>query len=383
MNRRLLKTGLVVAGVALLAAACGKKDEQKKEAPAAASAKSGEAAAAAPGAAAAPAAEAPPPPPDVGMPFDTFYTARLLERCALKYGVADRTAEKLAIDWTKGVKPAVNLDAVLQKPDAKAKAPEAKDDHEMELAREKWKTAVHLGEAHTATAAKLKDETETCLYAPEVGMIEGKTIETYVRTFVAVTCMQKQNTGDSKGDDLSQAQAAAKIFTDNGMTAGEFSRYGLLFARFPVVIQQAYAARAKACPDANKTAPVAGPPPADLVFNGMVSGDRNASLRLESRAGKLTGAVEWTGVPPPSPDGRPQPPGIIPLTGTMTGKTFTVSGEMQGESFKLTGQTDENGGLTGAWTNTRPQEKDKLKGSFKAEKLPNTTPATAPAIAPK
>jgi hypothetical protein len=372
MNRRSLAVGLVVASLALVAAACGKKSEPKAEA-----AKAPETAAA-PTAAepTAPVAEVVAPPPDVGMPFETFYAARLLENCAKKYGVAEKTAERMAIDWTKGKKPELHLDAVFQKPDAKAKpAAEPKEDHAMELEREAWRMAVHIASDHTATAAKLKDETETCLYAPEVGLIEGKTIATYVKVFAEVTCLQKQVGADGKSDDLGHAQAAAKIFQDNTMTAGEFSRYGLIFARFPVVIQESYKARHEKCPDAKPTT-VGAPAPANAVYNGVVTGERVASVRLEDRGGKLTGAVQWQGVPPPALDGRPQPPAILPLSGAVTGNTFAVSGEMQGESFKLSGKVEDKG-LSGTWNNVRPGGV-KAKGVFKADKLAATAPVVPP-----
>ena len=377
MNRRLLVAGLLAASCAFAVTACGKKDAEKKpEAAAAASADNAKAVA--PPEAASPTVAAAPL-PDLGMPFETFHAARLLQTCALKYGVAEKTAERMAIDWTQGKRPELHLDAVFQKPDVKAKpvAVEPKDDSAAEALRGKWRTAVHLAEGHTATVAQLKDETETCLYAPEVGLIEGKTIETYVKVFVDVTCLQKQlTTPEGKVDDLGHAQAAAKIFADNGMTAGEFSRYGLIFARFPVVIQQAYAARAQKCPDSKQPTVIGAPPPPNAVYNGTASGDRNASVRLEERAGKLTGAVQWAGVAMPAPDGRPQPPAILPLNGTVSGGSFSVSGELQGESFKLSGKVEEKG-LSGAWTNQQPG--NKFKGVFKAEKLSGTAPVAPPA----
>ena len=382
MNRRSLVTATLLASLAITAIACGKKEAEKKpEAPAANAAAAANAVPAAE-AASPTTAVAAPPPPDLGMPFETFYAARLLQTCAMKYGVAEKTAERMAIDWTKGKKPEMHLDAVFQKPDPKAKPPvEPKDDHTMELARDGWRVAVRLAETHTPTAARLKDETETCLYAPEIGMIEGKIIETYVKVFVDVTCLQKQMSGpDGKPDDLGHAQAAAKIFQENGMSAGEFSRYGLIFSRFPVVIQQAYAARHQKCPDTGPPKVVGAPPPATAVYNGVVGGDRNASVRLEDRSGKLTGAVQWQGVPPPSPDGRPQPPAILPLSGTVTGNTFAVAGEMQGESFKLVGKVEEKG-LSGTWSNVRAGGA-KAKGTFKAEKLSGVAPV-APPVAPK
>ena len=382
MNRRSLVSGLLVASLALAATACGKKDAEKKtdQPTVGATAEAGKAAGA-PGAVSPTAADVPPPPPELGIPYDMFYAARLLQKCALKYGVAEKSAERMAIDWTKGKKPELRLDAVFQKVDPKAKpAVEPKEDHLAELEREKWRDVVRLADAHTATVAKLKDETETCLYAPEVGLIEGKTIETYVKVFVEVTCMQKQlTTAEGKTDDLAHAQAAAKVFAENGMTAGEFSRYGLIFARFPVVIQQAYAARNQKCPDTKNPTVIAPLPPATGVYNGVVSGDRNASVRLEDRNGKLSGAVQWQGVPPPSPDGRPQPPAILPLTGTLTGGSFSVTGEMQGETFKLSGKVEDKG-LSGAWTNQRPE--GKFKGAFKADKLSGAAPV-APIAAPK
>lgn len=379
MNRRSVLTGCIVASLALTAAACGKKEAEKK------AEKSAEATAApvagAPEAAPPPAAvEAPPPPPDVGMPFDTFYSARLLQKCAAKYGVAEKVAERMAIDWTKGKKPEMHLDAVFQKADPKVKpAAEAKEDHAAELEREKWRDSVRLADGHTATVARLKDGTETCLYAPEIGLIEGKTIETYVKVFVDVTCMQKQLTAaDGKVDDLGHAQAAAKIFQENGMTAGEFSRYGVIFARFPIVIQQAYAARSQKCPEQKGADVGTAIPPPNAVYNGVVAGDRNASVRLEERAGKLTGAVQWAGVAPPAPDGRPQPPAILPLTGSVTPGAFAVSGELQGESFKLSGKLDD-AGISGTWTNQRPD--GKFKGTFKGQKLASAAPVAKPAPA--
>ncbi len=317
------------------------------------------------------------------MPFELFHGARLLQRCALKYGVAERTAERLAIEWTKGNKPELHLDAVFQKADPKAKpAPEPKEDHAADLEREKWRATVRLAEGHTATAAELKDETETCLYAPEVGLIEGKTIESYVKVFVDVTCLQKQFAPvDGKTDDLAHAQAAAKIFQDNGMTAGEFSRYGVIFARFPIVIQQAYGARAQKCPDTEGAKTVGAQAAPSAVYNGSVTGERNASVRLENRDGKLTGAVQWQGVPPAAPDGRPQPPAILPLSGTLNGSAFTVSGEAQGETFKLSGKIEDKV-ISGTWTNQRPGPDGKSKGSFKGDKLSGVAPV-APAAAPK
>ena len=377
MNRRSLVSGLLVASLALVATACGKKTVEKKaDQPAAA-----EAAKAVPAAEAASptVAEAPEPRPQLDMPFETFHEARLLQRCALKYGVAERAAERMAIDSTQGKQPELHLDAVFQKAEPKAKpAPEPKEGHEAEIEREKWRTTVRLAESHTGTAAQLKDEVETCLYAPEIGVIAGKTIETYVKVFVEVTCLQKQlTTAGGALDDLGHAQAAAKIFQDNGMTAGEFSRYGLIFARFPIVIQQAYAARGQKCPETGPATVVGAPAPPAAVYNGVVSGDRNASVRLENRAGKLTGAVQWQGVPPPAPDGRPQPPAIIALTGTITAATFSASGEVQGESFKLTGKVQDTG-LKGSWINVRPAPAGKSTGKFEATKLPS-----APAAVPK
>lgn len=358
----------------LSTAACGKKEADKKaeEKQAEKPTQGTEAPQKEEPAAVAKAPEA--PLPDLGYPLETFYPARLLQKCVMKYGVAEKVAERMAIDWTEGKKPEVNLDAVLLKTKPVAK-PEVPDDHRMELMREKWRNAVRLAEEHTATAEKLKAETETCLYAPEVGMIEGKTIDTYVKVFVDVTCLQKSLTVDGKVDDVQHAQAAAKIFTENGMTAGEFSRYGLIFARFPVVVQKQYAERGKKCPD-DKNPQVLAPPPAPTaIYNGGVEGERIGAIRLEVREGKLTGAVQWQGVPPPAPDGRPQGVAILPLNGTINAKTYQVSGDMQGETFKLQGKV-EAAGLTGTWTNVRPD--GKAKGTFKAELLKRLNPGAAP-----
>ncbi len=378
MNRHSLVSGLLIASCAFAATACGKKDSEKKaERSPNGAAEGGQAAPAPEAASPTVAVEVPPPPPELGMPYETFYGARLLQTCALKYHVADKTAERMAIEWTQGKKPELHLDAVfdLQNPKAKP-AVEPKDDEAMALARDKWQAAVKLADAHTPTAAKLKEQTETCLYAPEIGLIEGKTIENYINVFVGVTCAQKQFTGaDGKVDDVAHAQAAAKVFTDNAMTAGEFSRYGLIFSRFPIVIQQAYAARAKKCPGATPAPTVAAPQQPSAVYNGSALGERIGSIRLEERDGKLTGAVQWQGVPQPAADGRPQPPAILPLNGSIKGKTFTLAGETQGESFKATGKTGDTT-LSGTWSNQRPEGKS--KGTFTLNQLLTAAPVAAP-----
>lgn len=373
MSRCFRTAGLAAVVIVVGVAACGKKEAAAPAAP--------EPTAAAAKPAPAPEAAKPAEPaavvaplPDIGMPFETFHAARLLQRCALKYGVATKTAERMAIDMRNGVKPELHLDAVLQKADPKAKpAAEVKDDHEMELAREKWRDAVRLAEGHTATAETLRAETETCLFAPEVGLIEGKTIDTYIKVFVDVTCLQKKlTTPDGKVDDVQHAQGAAKIFQENGMTAGEFSRYGVLFSRFPVVIQKAYAVRGEKCPEAAGARPTAAPTPPSAVYNGSTEGDRRGAIRLELRDGKLSGAVQWQGVPPPALDGRPQPPAILPLAGTLSGKVLSVSGSSGGESVQFAGTVSADG-ITGTWTNQRPEAKG--KGTFKGEKVPQPQPA--------
>lgn len=387
MNRRSLVPGLLVVSFAFAATGCGKKDAEKKADQAAGATVEGAKAVQAPEAASPTAAvEVAPPPPDLGMPYETFYGARLLQKCALKYGVAEKTAELMAMDWTKGKKPELHLDAVFQPKDSKAKpSAEAKEDHAMELARERWRDVARLADEHTPTAAKLKEQAETCLYAPEIGLIEGKTIDAYVKVFVEVTCAQRQfTTAEGKLDDMAHAQAAAKIFQENAMSAGDFSRYGVIFSRFPVVIQQAYAARHQKCPEPKTASAPVTPHPAGAVYNGLVSGDRNGSVRMEEREGKLTGAVQWQGMPLPAPDGRAQPPAILPLNGAIKGKTFSVSGELLGESFKLTGTVQGNG-LSGSWTNQRPGTK--AAGAFTGEKLVTAAPVApapaAPAASPK
>lgn len=370
---------LLLSG-ALLTTACGKKDAEKKADPAPAT----------PATAAVPAGEAttpttaavaaPTPLPETGFAYETFYAARLLQRCALKYGVAEKKAERMAMDLTDGKKPPVNLDAALQRAETKPKvAPEPPDTHEVEIAREKWRDAVRLGEAHTETAAKLAAESETCLFAPEVGMIEGKTIDSYVKIFAGVTCLQKKlTTAEGKVDETAHAQAATQIFADNGMSAGDFSRYGVIFSRFPIVVQKQYAARQAQCPETGAAAAPSPQVKVDALYNGGLEGGRIGSVRMEVRAGKVTAAIQWQGVPPPALDGRPQPPPIIPVTGTLGPKGLALSGELQGETLKLTGKLAGEI-LSGTWVSGRPESK--TTGTFKAELL--RTHAAPAEAAPK
>ena len=363
-----LSTG-VLALALLTTGACGKKEAEKKAddaKPATAATESGDKPAGTPEAATATGAAAESPKPETGYDYNAFYTARLLQKCALKYGVAEKKAEALAIDMVAGKKPALDLDAVLKKPDAKAKpAPEPVLTHEDELAREKWRNAVRLGEAHTETEAKLKAETETCLYAPEAGMIEAKTIDAYVKIFAGVTCLQKELvSAGGKLDEMGHAQAAGKLFNENGMSAGDFSRYGLIFSRFPVIVQKQYAARAALCPETGAPKVTAPLPPPSAIYNGGLEGERMGALRLEVRDGKVTGAVQWQGVPPPAMDGRPQPPAIVAVSGTIGPKGLTLAGDVQGETLKLVGKAGPEGG-SGTWLSGRPD--GKTKGTWKAE----------------
>jgi len=362
--------------------ACGKK-EAPKNAPQAA--------------ATAPAAK-PELPPDLGMPMDTFVAARVMDLCARKGGESDEKAEMLAADVVQGKKFTMRLQDVIAMPAppapnarhaAKGAASQAQAPAEplpaaatpgdaataespaTIKALEIYRKAIPLAAAHTATIQRIETETKDCAYAPEVGLIDKAFVDRYAKAFVEIACLQRTMV-DKEGqpDVLGHAQAASRIFAEGGFSAGDFSRIGIVLARFPLIQGQIHTKKAAQCPDP-RAAEVQSAPA--VSYNGTATGARNGSLQFvaqPSGAAKVGvhGALVWAGLPPkPGQDNE----NALALQGTIGGATLKLAGDRGEDWVRLEGKATAQG-FAGTWT--AQHKTDKLKGKWQVNRT-NAAPA--------
>jgi hypothetical protein len=322
----------------------------------------------------------PPPPPELGIPLESFVSARVLDLCAQKFGEPHDKGERLAAGLLQGRKPVVNLDLALPPEPVKVDKKHAKpaplpqaatttEAPEDVTAREKYLKAVALAEAHTPTQQRVAAQVEKCLYAPELGLIEQELIDRYVATFVEIACLQRELLGpDGKLDVTAHAQAAVKVFVAHQFNAGDFARMGLVFARFPTIQGQVQSEKAKRCQDPRVEVQKAA---STGEWTGGMTGDRNAALHVTAREGNLEGAVQWLGVPKKTDVPGTQP--AIPVTGALSGTTINLFGQVGNDWVRLTGKMDDKG-FSGTWQGE--VDLHKLKGAFQAQRLP--PPARSP-----
>ncbi len=358
--------------------ACGKKEAPKKAPPPAQTAQTAK----------------PDLPSDLGMPLDTFVAARVLDLCARKSGESDEKAERLAVDVVQGKKFVMHLEDVIAMPappEASAKhgakahaaktpapaeeplpaaaspAQAAAVDSPADLkAREAYKKAQPLAAAHAATAARIDSEVKACAYAPEVGLIDKAFVDRYAKAFVDIACLQRTMV-DKEGqpDVLGHAQAAAKIFSESGFSAGDFSRIGIVLARFPEIQGVIHTRKAAQCPDPRSAEVQATPP---VSYNGTATGERNGNLQFvaqETGAPKtgIHGALVWAGLPPkPGQENE----NAMALQGTISGTTLTLQGDRGEDWVRIEGKATPQG-FAGTW---KAQHKSqKLKGKWQVNRI--------------
>ncbi len=352
----------------------------------------------------------PPPLPDFGVAYETYVSARVLDLCAQKYGQNHQEGERLAVEFLAGRKPVWNLDLALTpeanpvnkptksgkgakgtpviKGDLPAKAaaesaqvaPEPAAENEADRAtRALYLHGIDLSISHTPTSEAINARVQKCLYAKEIGLIEQSLIDRYAKAFVEIACLQAQMTDDKgKLDTLAHAQAAAKIFQENEFQAADFSRIGLIFGRFPIVQTQIQEKKAGRCPDPRVAAFQARQ---TGQWSGSVSGERNGSVQFSGTDGALTGQVQWNGVPRKQPDGRAQTQPAIAVEGRISGTSLNAFGQVGQDWVRLTGTVQGAPGaahpdsLTGTWQGE--VDFHKLKGTFKAERVPPAAPVPA------
>ncbi len=312
------------------------------------------------------------PPPDLGLNYGAYLQARVWEQCALRYHEDPIVAETLAVDFLMGKPFSQNLDAVFDPPAKAASKPKLAPDTPEQLDwRNRYHKAVTLAEPHTATHEKVAAQVKDCLYAKELGLVSKDLVERYAATFVEVACLQRQFVGsDGKLDAVSHANAAAEVFTRNRMSAGEMTRLGMVFGRYPQVQAQVHAAKAQKCPDprvAQEARRSTG------EWNGNLTGDRLAALNLQAETGRLKGAVQWQGATVKYADGAAETQAIA-VEGQLSGDRITLFGDFNGDWVRLQG--DRKGDqFVGTWQAQRAGL-DKFKGNWTADKVAD--PAAAP-----
>ena len=300
------------------------------------------------------------------MPLDAFVAGRTLERCALQNGESVAMARALGVARSRNL-PVPDA-AQLAVAGTTTAAPPPLD----ALAAEAWQSVVALGEAHTPTADQLDSATRGCLYASGIGILTQDVLDRYQRAFVQVACLQRQMVGpDGKLDVVAHAQAAGKVFIENGFMASGFARIGVALGNFSAVQARIHAAKADSCPDpriAEATRAATG------AFNGSLSGDRNATLQLTATAGALAGGLQWLGATATKANGQPEQ-AALPLAGQLAGDTVSLFGQVGNDFARLEGKRTATG-LTGTWK--AEFHFRKLKGTWRAERV---DPAAAPGTA--
>ncbi len=204
----------------------------------------------------APSREVPPPPvateapvedplPDLGLPREGYLDARRLQLCAQKFQVTDVRAEAMAIALLARDPTATG--AAL---DPTATVPEADP-----ALLDRYRKAQPLADAHPPTVRWLAAEVAGCVYDAAAGLVPRELVDRYAFTFAEVACLQREILGpDGKTDPIAHAHAAARVFAQNGFTAAEFARLGLVLARYPVAQKAMFARKNARC------APKARPP---------------------------------------------------------------------------------------------------------------------------
>lgn len=360
----------------LTATACGKKEPAPAAADAPAAAKPAAEAVGLPAAASAAAAQQAVAPPDLGVPIKDYVAARALERCALQYHEDAIAAETRAVQLLLGRPALVDLSHVYDapaKPGAKVAArlpdPDTADQLSM---RQKFRAAHNLAAAHTATQQEIDAQLVDCLYAPEIGLVPQELQTRYIDTFVEIACLQRKHT-DASGqlDAVAHAQAAAAVFQAHGFNAGDFARYGMVFARFPQLQARLHGAKAKACPDPRAVAERVA---TTGEWNGSLAGERNAALNLRGDGGQVRGGVQWLGAAVRYADGGAEAQ-AIPVAGVISPEKVALFGELGSDWVRLEGKVSGDR-LEGTWTAQRALQ-DKFKGTWSAQKLPSDLPKAA------
>jgi hypothetical protein len=373
---RLLGAAALLALVTA-ASACGKKEAppapaNQAAAPNAATPAGADLPAAASAAAALPVA----PPPELGMPLKDYVAARVVERCAVQYHEDSIAAETRAVQILLGRPVIVDLAHVYEappKPGAKAAPRQPDPDTPEQLSmRQKFRAAHALAAAHTPTQKDIDAQLVDCVYAPEIGLVPAELQARYITTFVDIACLQRKHTDPSgQLDAVAHAQAAASVFQANSFNAGDFARYGMVFARFPQVQAKLHAAKAKACPDPRAVAETIA---TTGEWNGSLSGERNAALNLRGDGGQVKGGVQWLGATVRYDNGATEAQ-AIPVSGVISPEKVALFGEIGADWVRLEGKVSGDR-LEGTWTAQRAL-KDKFKGTWTAQKLPSDLPKAA------
>lgn len=295
--------------------------------------------------------EASPPPvpaPDLGMPIDDYVAARLLERCALRYGEGGQDAETLAIDKLAGrpyqvpplpgaavpaaapptaapptaaAGPATAGSAAAEAvaaPDAQAVPPPApaltkggraalgaSDDGRVAL----YKAAIEKAKAYVEVERRVEDAVAACHFAPELGLIAGKTVDDYVDATVEITCLG-QLIGKPGGptDEVDHARKAGQTFARIGVDARGFSQLGLILARFPDVTTRIVKSRSERCADPRATA-------LDLsgngAFSGALTGPLAGTFAVTAQDGDAKGTLKMAGKRKTDPTVQYQLVGVV------------------------------------------------------------------------
>jgi len=328
------------------------------------------------------------------MELEAYVGARTLELCARKHGETDARAEQLAVERLLGRKPVINLDLALQEAAALPKAattPAADlaaerpmdgivEDAATAGLRAKFRQAHALSASMPEARRRIEGAVATCLYAPELGLIETELVDRYAKAFVEIACLQREMAGASgKLDVNAHAHAAARTFTENRFQAGEFARLGLVFARFGGVQEQIHKQKAARCPDP-RTARAAEAATAE--YNGALSGDRNGALTVTAKDGVLRGSVQWLGAHAKTADGSAEPKALA-VEGVVGATSLHLFGQEGYDWVRLEGRPD-GPGWAGTWQAERSMQKK--KGTWKLARLapaPPAAPETAAPAAPK
>ncbi|MBM4345226.1 MAG: hypothetical protein FJ100_17790 [Deltaproteobacteria bacterium] len=314
------------------------------------------------------------PPPELGLNYGAFTQARVWENCALRYHEDPIVAETLAVDFLMGKPYVQNLDKVFDPPAKAAARPKLQPDTPEQLdLRNRYHKAVALAEPHTPTQDQIAAQVKVCLYAKEIGLVPADLVERYTATFVEVACLQRQFTGpDGKLDAVAHANAAAEVFGRNRMSAGEMTRLGMVFGRYPHVQARVHAAKAQKCPDprvAEEARRTTG------EWNGNLTGDRLGALNLHADTGRLKGAVQWQGATVKYADGAAETQAIA-VEGQLSGDRVTLFGDFHGDWVRLQGERKADR-LSGTWQAQRAGL-DKFKGDWSADRVPEAATAPTP-----
>jgi len=407
--RLLSSKACIAALIVAMSAGCGKKPDAGKADDNKASPKAADK-----GSAAKPAAEKPskPKPPDLGLPVDKFTQARIVQLCATKHGESDEDALVVAIHMLLGhghapppepaaaaavapgaaaaaAKAAANsaasaaAKAAAAKGEAAAKAADkAKKVNpltpagrpplsaEVKESVDKYQKAVSLLPKRPDVAKPIDDAVKKCRYAKEIGLIDDDLVKRYVDTFVGISCLQiTMRDKSGKVDPLKHAEASITLFKKNNFTARDFSRLGLVLARFDDITTQAHTQRRDKCPDPLEIARQAQ---LQGRFVGGFKGKMGGALAFEAKDGEVKGTASFT-------------------TGKLKGTSWALKGAMNADRAHLFGREKSDwirfegkpgkGLSTGKWEGEVALKKVSGKWTWRRPPPPKPAKGAAPAKA--